>query len=56
MKNIRFTEIWIGLFYSIERNFIHDNNVAGYMERLHEEVIVESMPEKVASDMKQYFA
>jgi UDPglucose--hexose-1-phosphate uridylyltransferase len=32
------------------------NNDAGYMERLHEEVIVESMPEKVASDMKQYFA
>ncbi len=31
------------------------NNDAGYMERLHEEVIVESMPEKVASDMKQYF-
>ena len=31
------------------------NNDAGYMERLHEEVIVESMPEKVASDLKEYF-
>jgi hypothetical protein len=25
------------------------------MERLHEEVIVESLPEKVASDFKEYF-
>jgi UDPglucose--hexose-1-phosphate uridylyltransferase len=31
------------------------NNDAGFMERLHEEVIVESMPEKVASDLKEYF-
>ncbi len=31
------------------------NNDAGFMERLHEEVIVESMPEKVAHDMREYF-
>ena len=31
------------------------NNDAGFMERLHEEVIVESMPEKVASDLREYF-
>ena len=31
------------------------NNDAGFMERLHEEVIVESMPEKVAADLKEYF-
>ncbi len=31
------------------------NNDAGFMERLHEEVIVESMPEKVAADMREYF-
>ena len=31
------------------------NNDSGFMERLHEEVIVESMPEKVASDLKEYF-
>ena len=31
------------------------NNDSGFMERLHEEVIIESMPEKVASDLKEYF-
>ena len=31
------------------------NNDSGFMERLHEEVIVESLPEKVASDLKEYF-
>jgi UDPglucose--hexose-1-phosphate uridylyltransferase len=31
------------------------NNDSGFMERLHEEVIIESMPEKVASDFKEYF-
>ena len=27
----------------------------GFMKRLHEEVILETMPEKVASDMKKFF-